>query len=90
MLARLGADFSGAMGFLLHGMMTAPFWLAAAGVGTAYYLYMLRPELPGRIKDKFQWVYNLLDRKYGFDDFNDSVFAGGGAPPGARCGRWAT
>ncbi len=81
-LARLGADFSGAMGFLLHGMMTAPFWLAAAGVGTAYYLYMLRPELPGRIKDKFQWVYNLLDRKYGFDDFNDSVFAGGGRAAG--------
>lgn len=81
-LAGMGEHFTGAMGFLLHGVMTAPFWLAAAGVGVAYYLYMLRTELPGRIKQRFQWLYNLLDRKYGFDDFNDSVFAGGGRAAG--------
>ncbi len=81
-LAGMGEHFTGAMGFLMHGMLSAPFWLAAAGVGVAYYLYMMRPELPGRIKCQFQWVYNLLDRKYGFDDFNDSVFAGGGRATG--------
>ncbi len=81
-LARIGEHFTGAMGFVLHGMMTTPFWLAMAGVGVAYYLYMLRTDLPGQIKNKFQWVYNLLDRKYGFDDFNDSVFAGGGRAVG--------
>jgi NADH-quinone oxidoreductase subunit L len=29
------------------------------------------------LKDKFAFIYTVLDKKYGFDDFNDTYFAGG-------------
>ncbi len=81
-LAQLGEGYTGALGFMLHGLMAAPFWLAMAGVGLAYYLYMVRPDLPEKLKQQFLWLYNLLDRKYGCDDFNDKVFAGGSRAAG--------
>jgi NADH-quinone oxidoreductase subunit L len=81
-LEHIGEEYTGVMGFILHGFMGLPFWLALAGVGTAYYLYMLRPELPARIKERFNVIYNILDRKYYFDDFNDSFFAGGSRKTG--------
>jgi NADH-quinone oxidoreductase subunit L len=46
-------------------------------VGSAWYLYVKRPELPEMFKNKMLWLYNLLVRKYGFDEFNDFFFAGG-------------
>ncbi|HHM05793.1 MAG TPA: NADH-quinone oxidoreductase subunit L [Gammaproteobacteria bacterium] len=77
-LARLGEHYTGPGGFLLHGMMALPFFLAMAGLGAAWYLYMKRPELPGQLKERFARLYRVLDCKYGFDDFNDKVFAAGG------------
>ncbi|RLA02284.1 MAG: NADH-quinone oxidoreductase subunit L [Gammaproteobacteria bacterium] len=76
-LAHVAEEYHGVIGFMLHGMMQLPFWLAMAGVATAYYLYMIRPELPAKIQQRFQWLYRLLDNKYYFDDFNQKVFAGG-------------
>ncbi len=76
-LGQLGEHYTGVMGFVIHGMMALPFWLALAGVGTAYFLYMKRPDIPGQIKAKFEGVYRLLDNAYGFDSFNQSFFAGG-------------
>mgnify|MGYP000665637401 FL=1 len=76
-LAHVAEDYHGVVGFILHGMTQLPFWLAMSGVATAYYLYMVRPELPAKIQQRFQWVYRVLDNKYGFDDFNQKVFAGG-------------
>ncbi|HHA19126.1 MAG TPA: NADH-quinone oxidoreductase subunit L, partial [Methylophaga sp.] len=76
-LAHVAEEYHGVIGFMLHGMMQLPFWLAMAGVATAYYLYMMRPELPAKIQQRFQWLYRLLDNKYYFDDFNQKVFAGG-------------
>jgi len=76
-LAHVAEDYHGVVGFMLHGMTQLPFWLAMSGVATAYYLYMVRPELPAKIQQRFQWLYRLLDNKYYFDDFNQKVFAGG-------------
>jgi len=76
-LAPLGANFHGIMGFILHGMMAPPFWLAMAGVGTAYYFYMMRPDIPEAIKQRFSGIHALLENKYGFDSFNEIFFAGG-------------
>jgi len=76
-LGQLGEHYTGVMGFVLHGLMGLPFWLALAGVGTAYFLYMKRPDIPGQIKAKFEGIYRLLDNAYGFDSFNQSFFAGG-------------
>jgi NADH-quinone oxidoreductase subunit L len=80
--------FHGAGAMTLHAFTTLPFWLAAAGVGTAYYLYMVRRDLPEKIRQKAGILYTILDRKYGFDDFNDWFFAGGARLLGGRLWRW--
>jgi NADH-quinone oxidoreductase subunit L len=70
-------DFHGVIGFVTHGLMMPPFWLAMGGVATAYYLYMINSELPEKIKNAFKPVHTILVNKYGFDDFNQWFFAGG-------------
>jgi NADH-quinone oxidoreductase subunit L len=76
-LSQLAEGYHGVFAFMLHGLMTLPFWLASAGVVTAYYLYMKRPDIPTKIQQKWFWLYSVLENKYGFDDFNQKVFAGG-------------
>jgi NADH-quinone oxidoreductase subunit L len=70
-------DFHGATAFLLHGVMALPFWLAMAGLATAWYIYTQKPEIARNLAIKLDWVHFVLDRKYGFDEFNQAVFAGG-------------
>ncbi len=88
-LSHLGQDFHGALGFALHAIATLPFWLAAAGVATAWYLYCYRPELPNEIAERLRPIHTLLANKYYFDRFNDVVFAGGGRLVGSLLWRWA-
>ncbi|MFW5452825.1 NADH-quinone oxidoreductase subunit L [Thioalkalivibrio sulfidiphilus] len=76
-LARLGEGYTGVMGFIVHGMMMPPFWLAMAGLASAWYIYMRKPSIAAAAKARFEWLYKVLDRKYGFDEFNAFVFAGG-------------
>ncbi|MFT7414041.1 MAG: NADH-quinone oxidoreductase subunit L [Methylophagaceae bacterium] len=76
-LAEHGESFYGVIDFMLHGLMALPFWLAMAGVATAYFLYIMRPELPVKLQQRFNFLYRILDNKYGFDRFNQTVFAGG-------------
>jgi NADH-quinone oxidoreductase subunit L len=68
----------GSLALFTHAVMTPVFWLAAAGVFAAWFLYLRRPDLPAVIKGKFSGIYNLLDRKYYFDDLWIKGFAGGG------------
>ncbi len=76
-LAELAKDFDGWFSMIIHGMTMPPFWLALGGVLTAWFLYLVKPELPGKIKANFNWLYTLLDNKYYADIFNDWFFAGG-------------
>jgi len=78
-LARLGENFHGSFEFLKHSFLAGPvFYLALAGVVTAWFLYLKRPEIPGIIAAKFSGVYKLLENKYYFDDLWIKGFAGGG------------
>ncbi|TDY02493.1 NADH-quinone oxidoreductase subunit L [Thiohalophilus thiocyanatoxydans] len=86
-LGEWAADFHGWWAMALHAFVTWPFWLAAAGVFTAWFLYMKRPEIPGRIQARFQWLHTLLDNKYYADRFNEIVFAGGGRQLGQKLWR---
>jgi NADH-quinone oxidoreductase subunit L len=70
-------EYHGIWAFILHGFVSAPFWLAAAGIATAYILYMRRPELPKRIARRLGPLYALVERKYGFDELYSWLFAGG-------------
>ena len=76
-LAHFAENYHGLLGFVLHGLMTPPFWLAVLGVATAYVLYIKRPDIPAKLQQQFSWLYKVLDNKYGFDEFNQKVFSGG-------------
>jgi NADH-quinone oxidoreductase subunit L len=71
------AEWQSVGAFIRHGALSLPFWLALAGIVSAWYLYLVNPALPGRIKAALGPVYTLLDNKYYFDKFNDWFFAGG-------------
>jgi NADH-quinone oxidoreductase subunit L len=77
-LGELGRDFHGPLAFALHGLTTAPFWLALAGALSAAFIYLREPGLADRASKALGPVYGWLQNKYGFDDFNDKVFAKGG------------
>ena len=77
-LARLGESWHGSMGLVTHAIETPIFWLAAAGVFTAWFLYLKRPDIPATIKARMSGLYNLLDRKYYMDDLYIKGFAAGG------------
>jgi NADH-quinone oxidoreductase subunit L len=69
--------FHGATGFVMHAFGGPAIYLAIAGVGTAWYVYMKRPELADTIRQRFNALYTLLVNKYYADDINAVVFAGG-------------
>ncbi len=77
MLGELKSEWHGPLAFALHGLASAPFWLAIAGIATAAYLYLVNPAMPARIAARFRAIDALLDNKYYFDRFNDWFFAGG-------------
>ncbi|MBD8532479.1 MULTISPECIES: NADH-quinone oxidoreductase subunit L [unclassified Massilia] len=82
----LREEFHGAGAMALHGLQTAPFWLALAGVAFAYYCYMVNPRVPAWFYNKFKFLHTLLDNKYYMDKFNQAVFAGGARAVGT--GLW--
>jgi NADH-quinone oxidoreductase subunit L len=64
-------------GMALHGFMSLPFMLAASGVALSWFFYMKRPDIPALIQQKTRLINQVLENKYGFDGFNERVFAGG-------------
>ena len=76
-MAKLAEIFHGPVAMATHGLMTAPFWLALAGVALSYYMYMVNPALPAAIKRTFMPVFNLLENKYYLDWINENILARG-------------
>ena len=76
-MAEFAKLFHGPVQMALHGLTTAPFWLALSGVVSAYYLYMVNPALPMAIKRRAGPLYTLLENKYYLDWFNENVLARG-------------
>jgi len=70
-------EWHGVFSFTLHGMLQLPFLLAVAGVGTAYYFTLHRPDMADLLKRKLKVVVTVLENNYYFDKFNQFVFAGG-------------
>ena len=76
-MAKLGEIFHGPVAMALHGLQTAPFWLALAGVALSYYMYMVNPALPAGIKARVQPLYRLLENKYYLDWIHENILAKG-------------
>ena len=85
-MEELAKLFQGPVQMALHGFTAAPFWLALAGVATAWYMYMRNPALPAAIKSKCEPLYTLLENKYYLDWFNENVLARGAR--GLGMGLW--
>jgi NADH-quinone oxidoreductase subunit L len=85
-MAELKEGFHGVVAMVVHALTTLPFWLAAAGAGTAWFIYIARPDLPSELRRRWGIVVTILMDKYGFDRFNDWFFAGGARKVGS--GLW--
>jgi NADH-quinone oxidoreductase subunit L len=78
-LAHIGESFHGSWAFVVHALTAGPaVYLALAGALTAWFLFLKRPDLPEKLAEKMSGIFNLLDRKYFFDDLYIKGFAAGG------------
>jgi len=76
-LREMAGEFHGVLPMMAHAVRTIPFWLTAAGIAAAWYLYILKPELHASLRKKAGVLVTVLEEKYGFDRFYDWFFAGG-------------
>ncbi|MCS6947395.1 MAG: NADH-quinone oxidoreductase subunit L, partial [Steroidobacteraceae bacterium] len=76
-VARLGQQFDGWFAFGWHALANPAFYLAAAGVATAWWLYLRSPAAADRLARAFGPLRTLLEQKYFFDWFNENVLAAG-------------
>ncbi len=82
-LAEMAHSHHGAHGWallgssIIHGISTAPFWLALGGIAFAWLCYIKMPALPAMIAQRFAPITRTLENKYWVDEFNQAVFAKG-------------
>lgn len=81
-LGHLATAFHGSAAFVLHALRGPTVWLMAAGALTAWYFYLKRPELHGEVRNRLSGLYDVLVRKYYFDDLYIKGFAAGGRATG--------
>ena len=76
-MEELEGVFHGAFNMVIHSLTSPVLWLAIAGVATAAFFYLFKPEIPAKIAAIFAPVKKVLDNKYYLDDFNQAVFGRG-------------
>nr|MBS0022013.1 NADH-quinone oxidoreductase subunit L [Gammaproteobacteria bacterium] len=76
-LAEMGRDFHGEIALMQHSVQATAVWLAVGGVILAWFLYWMRPAVPGLLVSRFRWLYVPLERKFWADEFNQFTFARG-------------
>ncbi len=74
-IGELAHEFHGPASFAFHAFQSAPFWLAAAGVFTAYLFFLRNPAWAEAVQRRLHALYVLLTNKYYFDWFNENVIA---------------
>ncbi|MDG4555268.1 MAG: NADH-quinone oxidoreductase subunit L [Candidatus Competibacter sp.] len=88
-LRHLAEHFHGALNFALHGLTGLPFILVLAGFASAFYLYMMRPDLPELLQRKFAALYDIMVRKYLFDEIYQAVLMRGSRGLGTALWKYA-
>ena len=73
-IGEVGSHFHGATAMALHAVRTIPFWMMVAGFVIATGIYMIRPAVADLVRNRFSFVYRLLENKYYFDDFYQKYF----------------
>ena len=74
-MAAVAQTFHGPASFVAHGFSEPALYLAFAGIASSWYIYLKKPEIAEWFKTTFSYIYILLDQKYYFDQFNETVFA---------------
>jgi len=77
-LEHVGAHYTGQWGMIQHGIASWPFVLAMTGVGSAWYIYMKNPQIADNTRQKFSFIYKMLDKKYWMDELYVKIFCDGG------------
>ena len=68
-----GFQFTNPTDFLVHSLESPVIYIATLGFITAFYLYIVKPDLPLRISEYFRPIHNLLLEKYYFDYLIEKV-----------------
>ncbi len=76
-LRELGHEYTTPLAFVLEAFKAPALYLAAAGVASAWFLVLKRPDLATAISARLAPLARVLDNKYGFDWFNENVLARG-------------
>jgi NADH-quinone oxidoreductase subunit L len=74
-VGEIGKEFHGPVDFALHGFVSPPFWLAAAGVFCAWLFFLKKPSWANAAARSFSWLRTLFLEKYYFDWFGQEVVA---------------
>jgi len=84
-LNQLAAHYEGAKLMALDAGRTLVFWLSISGIFTAWLFTAKYPNWSVLFKERFHWLYRMLVNKYGFDEFNQTVFVHGTQDAGHLC-----
>ncbi|MEE9319033.1 MAG: NADH-quinone oxidoreductase subunit L [Granulosicoccus sp.] len=83
-IGELATAYHGPVAFITHAFKSPAVYIAAIGVLTAAVFYLLAPSIPKFLDSKLGFLRRILDNKYGFDDFNQAVFARGSVGLGQK------
>jgi NADH-quinone oxidoreductase subunit L len=87
-MEEMAKEFHGWWPMVLHAFTSLPLYLALAGVATAWYFFIHKPDMAAVARRKFGAIVEVLDHKYYFDEFNDWFFAGGARKFGTGLWTW--
>tara|TARA_Y100001960_G_scaffold88834_1_gene95219 strand:- start:11293 stop:13266 length:1974 start_codon:yes stop_codon:yes gene_type:complete len=76
-LSKISAEYHGVFYFITHAFLYPPVYLAFLGIFVAWLCYIKYPDLPGKFVNRIEFIHQILINKYGFDKFNQIVFASG-------------
>ena len=81
-LGEIGKSFHGALGFVVHGLMQPPTWIALAGFATATWIWLFNPGIADKAEQALRPMHSMLSNKYWIDNLYQAVFARGGVALG--------
>jgi NADH-quinone oxidoreductase subunit L len=76
-MEELAKEFHGPLAMATHALTSLPFWLALAGVATAWLFYLQMPSIPAALDRNLKPLRTVLENKYYLDWFNEHVLAAG-------------
>ena len=74
-LGELAHHFHDPVSFAAEAFGHPPFWLALAGVVTAWFVFLQRPQIADAFATALAPLRRILENKYFFDWFNENVLA---------------